>query len=193
VDRDLSFSRRLRRLRKARDLTQAALAQQAFCAVGTIKKIERGARRPSRQLAELLADCLGLADAERADFLAARSVAIETAAATRGNVATQPATAQRHAKLPHQPTPLVGRAAELSALNTLFADTSARLITIVGSGGMGKTRLAIALAEQLVAAGRFHDGACFVPLAPLDAVERIVHAPRTAAAVCAGKARRRAR
>jgi transcriptional regulator with XRE-family HTH domain len=47
VDRDLSFGRLLKRLRKARDLTQEALAQQAYCAVDTIKKIEQGLQRLS--------------------------------------------------------------------------------------------------------------------------------------------------
>src|SRR5215475_7633620 len=68
---DVTFGRLLRRLRKAHDLTQEALAQQSYCALDTIKKIEAGVRRPSRQLAAQLADCLGLAGDERAAFLAA--------------------------------------------------------------------------------------------------------------------------
>jgi len=44
----VTFGRLLHRLRKARDLTQEALAQQVFCALDTIKKIEAGVRRPSR-------------------------------------------------------------------------------------------------------------------------------------------------
>jgi len=172
VDSDLSFGRLLRRLRKAHDLTQQALAQQAYCAVDTIKKIEQGLRRPSRQLAEQFADCLALSGDERAAFLAtARAVAGHETAATIGTAATQ-----HHAKLPHQPMPLIGRTAELSALDALFADPTTRLVTITGPGGMGKTRLAIALAEQLLAAERFPDGVCFVPLSPLDAAERIVPA-----------------
>src|SRR5437763_14305253 len=69
VDHDVGFGRLLHRLRKERDLTQAALAQQAYCALDTIKKIEAGVRRPARQLAPLLADGLSLAGAERAAFL----------------------------------------------------------------------------------------------------------------------------
>src|SRR3954469_3046300 len=71
VDRDASFGRLLKRLRKARDLTQDALAQQAYCALDTIKKIEAGVRRPSRQLAEILAELLALEGVERAAFLQA--------------------------------------------------------------------------------------------------------------------------
>ncbi len=66
-----SFGQHLRQLRKARDLTQQALAQQVFCAADTIKKIEQALRRPSRQLAAQLADCLDLRGGERTAFLAA--------------------------------------------------------------------------------------------------------------------------
>src|SRR6266511_2589473 len=94
VDQDASFGRLLRRLRKARDLTQEALAQQAYCAVDTIKKIEAGVRRPSRQLAEQFADCLGLAGCERAAFLAAAraSSLTEADAPDGGMVMSEPLT-----------------------------------------------------------------------------------------------------
>jgi transcriptional regulator with XRE-family HTH domain len=48
----------LRRRRKALDLTQEALARQVSCSLETIKKIETDVRRPSRQMAERLADAL---------------------------------------------------------------------------------------------------------------------------------------
>jgi predicted ATPase len=172
VDRDLSFGRLLRRLRKARDLTQEALAQQAYCAVDTIKKIEQGVRRPSRQLAEQFADCLGLIGDERTAFLAAaRAVAGGETAASNGSAA-----AQRQPTLPRQSTPLIGRTAELATLEALFTEPTTQLATITGPGGMGKTRLAIALAEQLLASERFPDGLCFVSLAALDIPERIMPA-----------------
>jgi transcriptional regulator with XRE-family HTH domain len=64
-----SFGYWLRRRRKGLDLTQDALARQAGCALGTLKKIETDERRPSKQLAERLADCLALPAGERAAFL----------------------------------------------------------------------------------------------------------------------------
>jgi class 3 adenylate cyclase len=69
-----SFGYWLRRRRKALDLTQDELAHQAGCALGTLKKIETDERRPSKQLAERLADYLEIPATERVAFLkAARS------------------------------------------------------------------------------------------------------------------------
>src|SRR6186997_363892 len=73
-----SFGDWLRRRRKALDLTQDALARQAGCAPGTLKKIESDERRPSRQLAERLADCLGIPTAERDTFIKAARAELAT-------------------------------------------------------------------------------------------------------------------
>jgi transcriptional regulator with XRE-family HTH domain len=73
-----SFGYWLRRRRKALDLTQDALARQAGCALGTLKKIETDERRPARQLAERLADCLALPAAERAAFVQAARAELAT-------------------------------------------------------------------------------------------------------------------
>src|SRR3954451_18955101 len=71
MDRTHSFGYWLRRRRKALDLTQAELAQRVSCSLDLIQKIEADARRPSRQLAEKLADCLGLDAAEQVAFVQA--------------------------------------------------------------------------------------------------------------------------
>ena len=55
----------IRRRRKALDLTRAGLAVQVSCSPETIKKIERDERRPSLQIARLLAEALGLSDLEQ--------------------------------------------------------------------------------------------------------------------------------
>ena len=74
-ERTFSFGYWLRRRRKALDLTQEALADQVGCTSSMIKRIEADERRPSRQLAERLANTLALAPEERAAFIqAARAV-----------------------------------------------------------------------------------------------------------------------
>jgi len=79
--------------------------------------------------------------------------------------------------LPTQPTPFVGRNADLEALEALISDPGKRLITIVGPGGMGKTRLAIEAAERQAVSGEpFVDGVYFVPLAPICSPDEIVPA-----------------
>jgi predicted ATPase len=90
-----------------------------------------------------------------------------------------PDTTQPRHNLPDQPIPFVGREAELTELGCLLADPDVRLLTILGAGGMGKTRLALeAGAAQL---GNFQHGVYFIPLAPLQSVEDIV--PATAEAL----------
>jgi predicted ATPase/class 3 adenylate cyclase len=76
-------------------------------------------------------------------------------------------------RLPPQSTALIGRVAELDALDSLFSDVGLRLATIIGPGGMGKSRLALAVAERQLATARFPDGVFFVELAPLDSAEQI--------------------
>lgn len=66
-----SFGYWVRRRRKALDLTQDALAKRVGCSVMTIRKIEGDLRRPSRQMAELLADCLNVGAHERERFISA--------------------------------------------------------------------------------------------------------------------------
>jgi len=73
----------------------------------------------------------------------------------------QPFSSHRPAH-PLQLTPLIGREYELLELDDLFHQPSVRLVTLVGPGGVGKTRLALQVAERLGSACR--DGACLVPL-----------------------------
>jgi len=72
-------------------------------------------------------------------------------------------------RLPASPTAFIGREREISEVIELLEDPAHRLVTIVGTGGIGKTRLAVTAARELVHA--FKDGATFVSLAALSSIE----------------------
>jgi DNA-binding SARP family transcriptional activator len=78
--------------------------------------------------------------------------------------------------LPPQPSAFVGRQRDLQDLSGLLANPAARLITIVAPGGMGKSRLALAVAERQLAHGTFEDGVFFVPLAAVQEVAFLAQA-----------------
>ena len=94
-----------------------------------------------------------------------------------------PSPSQIAHNLPPEPTTrFIGRESELSVLDEFIADPAVRLLTIVGPGGMGKTRLALVVAErQLKAEGQlsqspFANGVYFVSLTPLSDSEAIISA-----------------
>ncbi len=74
--------------------------------------------------------------------------------------------------LPVPPTPLVGRRLELASVSALFRDEGARLVTLTGPGGTGKTRIGLAVAHELEP--ELRDGALFVSLAPVSSPELLV-------------------
>jgi DNA-binding SARP family transcriptional activator/tetratricopeptide (TPR) repeat protein len=96
-----------------------------------------------------------------AELEAAPSVVLEVAAAPHNN-------------LPVQPTPFVGRKLLLEQMADLLGDPGCRLLTVVGPGGMGKTRLAIKCAEEHL--DEFADGVCLVALASVESAEFVASA-----------------
>jgi len=76
-----------------------------------------------------------------------------------------PASVARLVSLPNPLTPLIGREREVGSITELLRSREVRLVTLTGAGGVGKTRLAVAAAQQL--RPDFSDGLCFVGLAPL--------------------------
>jgi len=115
-------------------LTQEALADRAGISLRGVSDLERGLRRlPYPDTVERLIAALGLDSAEQAALQAARR--------TDGGVSRPP-----NSGLPAPLTSFVGRETELDAVARSLA--KGRLVTLIGAGGIGKTRLAIEAAQQ---------------------------------------------
>jgi transcriptional regulator with XRE-family HTH domain len=149
----------LQRLREAAALTQEELAQRAGLTAKGISDLERGARRrPYPHTVRSLADALELAEDERAALFAA--------VPKRGGTTTEEAVDVLALTLPVPSTPLVGRERELEEIKALLSQPEVRMLTLTGTGGVGKTRLAIQAARD--AADLFPYGVVFAALAPLN-------------------------
>jgi len=183
------FGRLLKRLRAGLDLTQDALAERAGCAVYTIRTYEMGTRRPSREMAEHLAGVLGLDGAARAEFLQLARSPLGLAAPAplpAPDPTALPGQGAPRAPLPAPLTPLIGRAAELAEVAARLRDPACRLLTILGPGGGGKTRLALEVARALAREERRE--VLWVELAPLASAAQLPTALADAAGAAAGAA-----
>jgi non-specific serine/threonine protein kinase len=151
-----SFGELLRRHRSAAGLTLEALAERAGLSSRGIADLERGVRRaPYRDTVARLVAALGLDAAQRSALVEASRRTINQPA--KFNAGREPTP------LREQVTSFIGREQALGQVETLLART--RLLTIVGTGGMGKTRLALEFAAK--ENGRYRDGVCLVELAAL--------------------------
>ena len=172
------FGEWVKKRRKTLDLTQGELAQSAGCSIYAIRKIESGERRPSKQLAELLAKSLDIPSEEQLTFIrvARGERNLERLRSPSHDLPTdfipefQPSSPLSN--IPIQPTLLIGRDSELMAMEKLFNDPQCRLLTLTGMGGIGKTHLAIEFASRQCAVLK----GCifFVLLAPITRAESIV-------------------
>src|SRR5687768_7753876 len=185
-----SFGAQLKALRESAGFTQEELATIAGLSVHAVSALERGQRRrPHPETVRALAAALDLPDATRDALLArARARADTNAVEELSTVA-----------LPVALTVLLGRDADLHELRQWLADPAVRLVTLLGPGGVGKTRLALELARTIGEAGGTR--VAFVPLAAIRdghlAAWAIAEAlgladlsaselPRRARAACAG-------
>lgn len=144
----------MRGRRLAAGLTQVDLATRAGIGVRTVRDLERGrSSRPQRSTVDLIADALGLGDAERSHFVATgrgQSVA-ESVGARAGPASGRRLTGHRSNGLP-APVDLIGRDRDVADLAAMLAGApgpSPRLVSLVGMAGVGKTGLALAVADRV--------------------------------------------
>lgn len=144
----------------ALDLTQGDLARRIRYSPETVRKIEAGVLKPSKQIADLMADVLGVPSNQRDEYLAF------AAGLSKASVAA------RLSNLPKPLTELLGREADLAALQKLLKRADTRLLTLIGPPGVGKTRVGVELTRRM--AEGFADGACYIELAAMTSPEVVL-------------------
>ncbi|PYO39393.1 MAG: XRE family transcriptional regulator, partial [Gemmatimonadetes bacterium] len=156
TDTGLTFGELLRRARQAAGLTQEVLAERAGLSVRGIADLERGARRaPYPDTVRRLAEALHLAAPDRAP--------LDAAGRRVGTALGGGRTPDLLATLPVPLTSFVGREHGVAEVRGLLGTT--RLLTLTGPGGVGKTRLALRVAQAVVEVDEAP--VAFVDLAPL--------------------------
>lgn len=169
------------------DRSPSWLAQRIDVNPSTVSRwLNQGARPGDPEIVVRVADVLGMS-AQVQELLTAagygyvQSASQESSEATPAPLAPASSSvpAPRQSNLPAAVTPFLGRVRELSDLARLLADPKVRLLSIIGPGGMGKTRLAVECARRET--GKYPDGIFFVPLAPLQAAVDLL--PAIAAAL----------
>jgi transcriptional regulator with XRE-family HTH domain len=143
-----SFSAQLRWHRTSACLTQEELAERAGLSVRAIMYLERGSRTPQLPTVRLLASALGLSPVEQAALAATITPPWRFPSPRIFDSAAYNAVA--HSLLAPTLTPLFGRDLVLESLTAVLQRPAVRLLTLTGTGGVGKTRLALALATFAV-------------------------------------------
>ena len=165
------FATLVRTRRLANGLTQAELAERAGISERTVSDLERGLRATVYPAtARQLAAALGVGGDDLAVFLST---------AQQGRPV--PVVTEQRARLPAPITRLVGRETEVATVIGLLRDPRERLITLLGPGGIGKTRLAIEAA--MLTENDFAGGSFFVDLAATDNASMVLPLIATAVGV----------
>ena len=162
---EISFGGWLKRRRGAEGWTQKELAQWIHCSISALRKFESEERCPSAETVEHLAELFDIPPDERKSFL--RFARGNRGTFTDGDKKDAPwhsSKIEHQSNLPSLLTSFIGRKNEQrSVLNLLEKN---RLVTLAGTGGMGKTRLAIQVGHQLLQ--DYPDGIWFIPLESLS-------------------------
>ncbi len=176
-DETPSFGAWLRQRRRTLDLTQDELARRVHCARITIQKLEADGLRPSKPLAQAIARQLDLTDDEGQAFVRfARGGPLPPVLMPTPTSPARRATARCPTNLPLELASFIGREREIEILRQLLVASSGygratRLVTLIGPGGVGKTRLAVQAVSGLL--DRFEHGIFFVDLTPIADADRV--------------------
>ena len=157
MQEEITFGTWLRKRRRSLDLTQRALADQVGCARITLRRIESDTLKPSKELAFIILEKVGIPQAESEQWL-------RFARGQSGLPSKESSPAKQQSNLPASLTSFIGREKEQTEIIKLIHKH--RLVTLTGSGGVGKTRLSLKVGEQLLT--DFADGVWLVELAPLS-------------------------
>ncbi len=162
----LELASLLKKFRVQAGLSQQMLAEKALVSVQAVSALERGYRKvPYPKTLERLCEALAL-PAE------ARAALEESARHARGQRLQEQEEPPPSHNLPRQLTSFLGRDEVVKEIKALVK--TAPLVSVVGTGGVGKTRVSVEVAHQLV--GDSPDGVWFVELAPLGDPELVAHA-----------------
>src|SRR6266508_2836698 len=128
MQEDISFGAWLRQRRHILDLTQQELADQVGCARITLRRIESGALKPSKELARILLEKLGIPETEWIQWISfARGISGLPGPSV--SLSNKPIS-----NIPASLTTFIGR--EKEQLEVIKLITKHRLVTLTGSGGV---------------------------------------------------------
>jgi predicted ATPase len=156
---EITFGSWLRKQRRMQDITRQALADQAGCAEITLRRIENGTLKPSKELTSILLEKLGIPEHERPQL-----VQFARGLTEHPERPVSPSPAKLLTNLPALLTTFIGRENERAEI--IQALNKHRLVTLTGSGGVGKTRLAIEVGGQTL--GNYANGVWLAELASLN-------------------------
>src|SRR5215510_12212722 len=130
---EISFGRWLRQRRRMLDLTQQAFADLIGCARSTLRRIEAGNLKPSKELTLILLEKFGIPESERPEWVRfARGLSTVPQKSVQEFTPFRPST-----NLPTALTSFIGREKEQDEVIHLIAKN--RLVTLAGAGGIGKS------------------------------------------------------
>ncbi len=159
MSEEITFGKWLRQCRRKLDLTQQELADQAGCARITLSRIEAGTLKPSKELALILLAKIGIPKEEQLKWLHFARGLSGLPSEFPDRATTRPLT-----NLPILLTSFIGREKERKEVVNLISKH--RLVALTGSGGVGKTRLALQIGGEL--SNDFPNGVWFVDLSSLN-------------------------